>query len=518
VSGKVGRWGALALALLLVASPSTASVAAESGARARVASRAAELGASRIAPRVGRADATPVAAPWRRSERLAAAPSTSFAFDAIARTGPNWPADPTGALGVQWVMTAVNASYALYDLAGNPVLGPNPLRSLLGVARGAEVSDPKIVYDRYGGRFVLAYLVTDEADGRSWVYVVSIPDATATDPGTWCGAKVVADRTKGDGSQRADALGLGFDQSRVAVTMDTYDFGRRRFRGATVLAFPKSRLYDCSRAIAFDTFTGRETTAPTGDRGSSLEPAVSVGQGRSLYLTSVEPGRQSFVIVWRLSGPLGSMTLRSVALRVPRMRPAPDGTQGGAAIDAAESRWDTGSLAATSTFSDLDTGRVYVAHTVGVDLEPDAAGEYLESAVRWYEIAPAGTLGASHVLRVGTIGAPQTDAAWPSVATDENGNLFVTYSRASAVTGEFLSAWIAEIAPGSTDATTQPLRIGGATFEAIPGHERWGTSTAMSRDPDDGRFVLAVNQVAVSDGSGATRDWRQVVHVVSHAP
>jgi hypothetical protein len=38
----------------------------------------------------------------------------------------------------------------------------------------------------------------------------------------------------------------------------------------------------------------------------------------------------------------------------------------------------------------------------------------------------------------------------------------------------------------------------------------------MSRDPVDGRYIMAVNQVAVSDGDGSTRDWRQIVHVVAH--
>jgi hypothetical protein len=512
VSRKVRWWSALALGALVTASSALPAAATErDGAVHR--SLAARSSSDAVT------SARPVASSWRTNGAArAASPTTSYGFDAIARDGSNWRAHPTGGMGAHWILTAANASYALYDLSGNAVIGPNALGSLRPLPSGASASDPRVVYDQYDGRFVLTYVAVDDADRRAWIYVLAIPDATATDPATWCLTRVVADRTGGDGVQRPEATALGYDETRVAVTADMYDFGRRRFRGSTVLAFPKARLYDCSRTPAYDTFTGRETRARTGEPGVTLQPAVTVGHGRSLYLTSVEPGRSSFVILWRLSGKLGSMTLRSVALRVPRLRLPPTGTQGGATVDDGESRWITGDAAITSTFSDLDTGRVYAAHAAAKNLGPDPSGEYVESTVRWYEIDPAGALGASRVLRVGTIGAAQTDAGWPSLATDTTGNLFVTYSRASAVTGEFLSAWIAEVVPGSTDATTQPLRIGTARFEATPGAERWGDSSSMSRDPVDGRFVMAVNEVAVGDGSGATRDWREIVQVVSHAP
>ena len=84
--------------------------------------------------------------------------------------------------------------------------------------------------------------------------------------------------------------------------------------------------------------------------------------------------------------------------------------------------------------------------------------------------------------------------------------------------GEYLSAWIAEIAPGSTDAEQAPLAVGSARMEAVAGPERWGNQTAMGRDPVDGNSVVVVSQVAVSDGEGPTRDWQQTFHVVSHTP
>lgn len=451
------------------------------------------------------------AAPWR------AAPTMSSSFDAIARQAWRWPADPTGALGAHWLMTAVNASYALYGLNGDPVIGPNGLASLFQVPRGTRASDPEVIYDQYDERFVLAYLVTDDRARRSWIYVVTVPDATATTPSTWCGTTVVADRTAKDGRQFADDLGLGYSRDHVAITADMYDFGRG-FRGASILAFPKGRLYDCDRRPAYATFTRRETKSPTGSRASSIQPAVTVGGGRTLYLTSIDAGRPTFLVLWRLTGTGTDVALRKVALQVPTARRPLPGTQGGGGPDAPNTWWDTGDGRLVSTFADLDLGEVYSAHVVREDLAPDTTAPYEESVVRWYAVDPAGVLGRSRVARIGTIGAPQTDASWPSLATDVAGNLFVTYSRASAITGEFLSAWIAEVPVGTTKATSVLLRAGTARMQAVHGPEPWGEHTAMSRDPVDGRFVAAVNQITVLDGSETTRDWQQIVAIVSDGP
>ena len=187
-------------------------------------------------------------------------------------------------------------------------------------------------------------------------------------------------------------------------------------------------------------------------------------------------------------------------------------------ISRRDSWWDPGDLRLASTFADLDLGSVFTAHVVSVDLGPDVGTAYREAAIRWYEIQPRNGLANARIARTGTIGTPQTDAGWPSLATDTSGDLFVTYSRASAVTDEFLSAWIAEIPPGTSTEQTMLLESGNARFEAVRGRERWGQLTATSRDPVDGRSIASVDQVALGDGSGPTDVWQQTIHFVSDAP
>lgn len=445
------------------------------------------------------------------------APESTFGFDAIPRIGGNWPADPTGAMGVSWFFTAVNTSYALYDLTGLPVVGPNPLRSLFSLPTGTQVFDPKVVYDQYDDTFVLAFLGVNDARRRSWILFVTIPNATANDPETWCGAIVNGDRTAGDGRQFADYPGLGYSSDHVVVTANTFAFDDLAFEGAIALAFPKTRLYDCDRTLAFDTFLGRQIRNPDGSPAFGLQPATTVGPGRQLLMLSFQPGRPNFVVLWRLREARNDLALARAAFRVKDVGIAPFATQGGGSLETANTWWDPGDLRLINAFADLDRGRVYGAHVIARDLGPDTqTGGYVEAAIRWYEIRLSARLPGSRITRFGTIGEAETDAGWPTLGTDADGNLFVTYNRASAVTGEFLSAWVAEVVPGATNATTALLRAGTARMEVVPGPERWGDYNGLSRDPVSGAFVAVVNQIAVADGGGATDDWQQVVHVVGH--
>jgi hypothetical protein len=93
----------------------------------------------------------------------------------------------------------------------------------------------------------------------------------------------------------------------------------------------------------------------------------------------------------------------------------------------------------------------------------------------------------------------------------------VTYSRASAVTSEYLSAWAAAIAPGATTGESELLAPGQARMETIAGPEPWGEWGAVGRDPLDPSMVAMIDEYARSDGSGPTQDWQETFDLVSAA-
>jgi hypothetical protein len=524
------RWATPVAALVLLgtlALPSMTSAAPTPPSRVR-------LGAPRIAygppssAALGMAPTVHGASSLRRSTlgsgrqtwTAASLPSSTFGFEAIPRIGSNWPGDPTGAVGDDWYFTAVNTSYALYDRSGTTAIGPDPLIGLFSLPNRTQVFDPKVVYDPYGHTFVMAFLAVNDALERSWILVVTIPNATASDPTTWCGSQIDSDRTKGDGAQWADYPGLGFDGDRITITSNQFDFSGSRFRSVQILSFAKSRLYDCTEQVRFATFTANDTLNPDGTLAFTIQPATTAGgtNPSAQYLLSFEDGTPNFVVVWKVKRTTKGVKLTRAAVKVAPAPIAPYGTQGNGSLRKANTWWDPGDLRFVNAFYDARLNRVYAAHVVADDLKRDSTtGGYLESAVRWYEVRPAANLKSSDVTRAGIIGTPETDAGWPVLATDAAGDLFVTYSRASQPRGEFLSAWVAEVVPGHTAATLLELDPGEARMEAVKGVERWGDYNAISRDPVTGSFMAIVNQYAKSDGAGITADWQQTVDIVNDA-
>lgn len=462
----------------------------------------------------GRPRSVAVAAPSSPAPRT---PISVLGFDALADLDDSVPSDTTGAMGDSFFLTATNIRTAVYDLTGAEVVAPTLLDTLHPRSEGRESFDPKVVYDQFADTFLLVYLVLEDSPRLSRIVTVAIPDATANDQGTWCATSFRGDAVPGAPAVWADYPAVGHNEDRVTISTNQFTFPSSlgRFRYAQLLSIPKASLYDCTAEPPVpDVFAGTQTRDPNGTQGFTLQPAQTVDtSGPSQLLVSVQlAGRDSYLALWRIKPTASGLVLKKGTLRIGRTTFPPPGTQGGGSLTDPDTYWDAGDDRLTSAFYDGDADQLFTAHAVLKDFRPDTITDgYPEAAVRWYEVLPAPRLDDSTLVRKGHIGAPEVDAGWPSVATDELGNLFVTYSRAGQPTGEFLSAWVAEILPGKRAATQVLLAPGLATYDASNGRERWGDFTAINRNPAAPSLVAAFNQYALDGDS-----WQQFVSVVQH--
>jgi hypothetical protein len=533
------RIAALSLVVVVAAGAVGPAHAGTGNGRARSARpRVAGLDAARLALREGRSPS--FRRPAADGSEARFAPVQESGFHAIAGGGNIAPSDTTGAGGVTHVFTAVNIEFAVYPkVAATPLPAPTPplaagtLASLFpGLPGGTFVFDPKVVYDPTHGRFVLAFLAGHgppfgPGPKRSWILVVTIPDATAADTSTWCRRRLRGDQVGKNGPQFADYPGLGFDRKRVYVTTNQFAFrGSEEFEYAQILALWKSSLYRCGKKVRSEVFAERETRDPTGEPSFTIQPAITEGgTGRTPeFLVSFQDrscgnfcGKR--LTVWRIKKRRGKgLTLARDAVGVGPTRVAPLGTQkdGSPTCAPIDHCWDAGDLRLVTAFYDAATDRLYTSHAVRQDVAPGDG--YLESVVRWYEVDPS-PIRRSKVTRRGDLGASGRDGGWASVVTDAAGNLFVNYSRAGAPAGgEYLSAVSATIPPGATapDAVSV-LQPGEALYIADRARpQRWGDFTAANRDPTDPSEVWLVNQFAKADADGPpTPLWQQSVHRVS---
>jgi hypothetical protein len=434
------------------------------------------------------------------------------------------PSDSTGALGLSWYLTAVNSSTSVFSPDGTPQFPPMRLRTLGNVLPdGVFDFDPKVVYDPYDDHFVLVFLATDRPRNfsRSWIVVATVPEATAPNLETWCVTRLAGDQYRRDGRQWADYPGLGYTSDRVTVSTNQFQFDRG-YAGAQVISFNKANLYDCGSDLRATVFAGRSTRNPDGTKSFTVQPAQTVGgvEPTVQYLVEFEfrgtnrGAKGEKLVVFRIQRTARGLRISSAQKNVGTARLAPLGTQAGGSLREPDTWWDPGDLRLVNAHYDADANTLHAAHAVQRDIPPSP---YLESAIRFYEVQPAGVLRASAVTGVGTIGTSERDSGWPVVATDAAGNLFITYSRAGVRDGgEYLSAHVLEVTPGG-EASNTLLAAGEARYEFAPGPERWGDYNGINRDPSDGARVATINQYAIDDGGGGvTQRWQQWVELVAH--
>ena len=453
-------------------------------------------------------------APRPASERLGTRTPTADGLDADLM-GPNplvSPGDPTGATGPTSVVAAVNVRVGVYDRTGAELLAPLRLRSMSSQLAGLNETDPKVFYDAYDDVFVLTFLVYDSSEG--FIEVVTIPSATADDTGTWCRTHMVGDQVHNGTHEFADYPSIGFTANRVVVTTNNFGFNNGPFRYAQVISMPKSALYNdptCTKTVPIKVLAGAKTKNPDGSKAFTLQAAQSVGGAPTdQFLVSLEPKATSAkLVLWRLRIVNGDLTVSKTAKAVKRVALPPYGYQCDS-TNKSNTWWDTGDLRLTSAFYDAGTNRLYAATAVA----GNAGGGPQESVIRWYEAAPKNRFGRSNVVREGTVGAANHDAAWPALATNDAGTLFLGYARGGP--NECLGIWAATVPAGvGTAAQTSLIAAGGARYEFRQGVERWGDYSAANRDPVLGADVAIFGAFADGPPSSPTDVFRAHVALLA---
>jgi hypothetical protein len=433
-------------------------------------------------------------------------------FDGVDDRALVSPADPTGALGVTHHLAAVNVHMAFYDRAGVELDPPRRLRSLDDqLPAGVDDFDPKVFYDPYRQHFVLVFASASSTE--SFLSIVVIPEGSEGVTADWCVLHMSGDQVKNNGKQLADYPTVGFTSDRVTLATNQFGYNNAplvgSFKYVQVVSFRKAQLYDCSvPVVPIKVFGGTQTKDPDGSPAFTIVPATSFGAAPTTqYMTSLDfNGSTGRLILWRLKAVNGVLKLTRVSLGGGPMAYPPWGRQCGNA-SGLNTKWDTGDLRLTSSFWDGARGRLYTTTALASNVD----GGPLESVIRWWEVDPASRLSDSVVSRRGTVGAAGRDAAWPSIATDGDGKVWVNYARAGSA--ECLAAYAGVIQPGTTGSVSVLIQAGVGRYEYQPGLERWGDFTAISRDPVDQTAMATYGAYPIDDGGSATvtKKWREVI-------
>ena len=436
------------------------------------------------------------------------------------------PPDPVGEVGPNNYVEMVNLVFAVYDKAGNRLLGPvdtGTLWSGFAVPDCTEPSgDPVVLYDQITDRWILSQFTTSGLDDPSKPFWNCVAVSTSADPtGTYYR---YAFETKN--------LQYFPDYPKYGVWTDAYvlttrEFGPTTEYGIGVYALEKNKMVNGEPARAVSFFLDGNQPGMLPLVGDGLLPADIDGKQKPKTDTAIPivgtqddnagdyGGTLDALNVWDLrvkwqSTPAASLTLNtqlptaafnSIFPCAPTARdclPQPGITNPAQYLDILSYRQRPTFRLAYRNFKDYES----LVTSQSVEATPGIAGE------RWYEIRRTGDTYS--LYQQGTYAPADGIHRWMgSIAMDKKGNIGLGYSVVNATdvypgiryTGRLAGDPLGQMTLG------EGTIINGTGVQTTT-NSRWGDYTDMTVDPVDDCTFWYVNEYYLTSGTPAdTRPW-----------
>ena len=425
----------------------------------------------------------------QRQAPRGAMPDVGRSFEGVGNIDQVLPPDTNGDVGpnnyVQWV----NSHFAVFDKAGNTLLGPLPGNALWqgfgGPCETHNDGDPVALYDPLADRWFMSQFAIFTADGNHQCIAVS---QTGDPTGAWYRYDFLVSTTKLNDYPKFGVWPDAYYMSINQFEGNSYaGAGAAAFERAAMLAGQPARMVFFDEQAANPDFGGQLPSdvdginpPPAGTPNTFLE-ADDDASGLSatdrlaaweFHVDWSDPTRSTFGVDGQPNQSLETAPFDSNLCNFNRSCiPQPATSQ---RLDAISDR-----LMFRAAYRNYgDHSSIVVNHSVDAD-GTDHAG------VRWYELRSSTGAGDWGIHQQGTY-APDGDHRWMgSAAMDASGNMAVGFSVSSATTypsiriaGRLAGDPLGELAQGET---TMQAGSGSQTNPAA----RWGDYSMLSVDPTD---------------------------------
>jgi len=375
------------------------------------------------------------------------------------------PPDTHGAVGTTHFVQVTNSHIDMWRRSNAPVLALAKSVTLATFFNYTTrvLFDPRVVYDSTWNRWI----VTADAFAESGtVQRFFIAVSTSADPTSSFHVYNVNVDFFHNGNFW-DFPQLGMDQDAVLFTANIFHGG---FIGADFFAVAKARLYN-GLGFAVPVFTGLTGT---------LAPPIVRDQNASTFLLAAPTSGTTFrkYTATNTSKGFGISLAAAVNITVPSYTIPPDARQPGTAkrLDTSDSRFVN-----ASTQNGVD---LWQTHTIALGGFP---------APKFYRINTT----TNTVTQSGFYFASATsDDFNASIAANNGGNCFVTYSSTNASVGINAQVRLSGKANGDAGILAGPNAFTSITFyhPSSDNPERWGDYSAVTTDPLNANNAWLVNE------------------------
>ena len=424
------------------------------------------------------------------------------------------PPDAIGAAGPSHVIAVVNSMIEARSKTGD-LEWRTSLENFLRATdtpldEGVFPFDPKIIYDRHAGRFVVVGLELSFSPETSRILLAVSKDSTPDGPSGqhWFFHKVNGKTNvpgAGTGQCWADYPGFEVDEEAVYVTANLFDFGLTANCGVRLWIIAKTGFYDGGTPTVKKRNPYANAGIPITTMPAEIQGAGGAGPVVGTFLVSysgLTDGTNEFIQLIRVRNPLGATTFVHTFVGVGNIE---DFSQGGLQ-DAPQK--GTGALIEVNDRRALDAAwwnnELWMVTTIDPVSGPDAG----QTTAHWFRVR---TTGTPTLLDQGNIGgediAPNTFTYFPAVAVNNEGHVKFGFSASAPTTfgGAYATGRLHNDPPG-TVRESETLRAGRAPYLRTFGgpRNRWGDYSGISIDPVNNNAVWIYNQFADTRGTATT--------------
>ncbi len=422
-------------------------------------------------------------------------------FDGVNNRNGVLPPDPTGDIGPNHYVQAVNLSFAIYNRSGALLYGPANVNTLFagmgGVCETSNDGDPIVQYDHLADRWLVSQFALPNYPRGPFYECIAIsqtPDPT----GAWYRYQFTVSSTKMD-----DYPKIGVWPDGYYMSVNQFNQGTLTWGGEGVVVFERSKMLQgqTARMVYFDLYS---TDANLGGMLPSDLDGPAPAAGTPNYFLEIDDDAWGYspdqIQMWQFAADWNN-TANSKFTKVGTLPvtafdssmcggsrnciPQPGGTALDAIADRAMYRLQYRNFGSYQTLA--------FNHTVDVN-GSDRAG------VRWYELRKS--TGSWSVYQEGTYSPDATHRWMGSAAINGLGEYALGYSASS--TSIYPSVKFTGRA--AADPLGQ-MTLGENTLVAGGGYQshssgRWGDYSQMSVDPlDDCTFWYTQEYYANSSSS-----------------
>jgi uncharacterized repeat protein (TIGR01451 family) len=441
------------------------------------------------------AGATPVEGPGTAYTNT---PPPSASFQALSSDGTALNPDTHGAVGPNHLMVTLNSEVLIQDRSGGQIsrVSLDAWWAVAGPTAGAaNVFDPRVVYDPYGGRFIFSANNDPEGSNSGLLIAVS---ATSDPTGAWYRRFIDINASR---PVFADSPAVGFNRHWIVLAADTYtNTAPYEFSRSDIFVYNKTNFY-ANGSLAPANF-------PSFD-AYSLVPVVTYDANLATnYLVSAIAGdiidwpnagdRSGVVGLFAISGPVTAPAFTNITY--------PYTDQLWADIVATNLAPQLGTVNrvylgdSRITSATWRRGTIQTAHTIFLPFDNPT-----HAAVQWWEFAEETTL---HIGRVDG-GESGRMYAYPSIAANRNNDVVLGFSRFTP--NEYPSAVYAyrEDLNDPPDSVRPQMifKTGNAPYfrPNSSGQNLWGDWSATMIDPLNDTDFWTIQQYADFPQSGIDR-------------